>query len=130
MDDTRFMDVDENSASTVRAPSPSIRKAIPQVQGPSVALEQLHEYSSRIDESSVLHTSQGSVNTAARGSTRSASTIRGSVLQVAPQSNRSAGSKSLAPIAPSSPKRRADAQGNPLQPESFSGSCIYPRHLG
>ncbi|KAJ6585180.1 hypothetical protein B0H19DRAFT_1059450 [Mycena capillaripes] len=77
MGDTRFMDVQENSASTVRLPSPSIHHSVPQVQPQpiSAALDQLQEYSSRLDESSVL-----SLVDAASGSSHS--TVRGNTPRV------------------------------------------------
>ncbi|KAF7365033.1 GLOBIN domain-containing protein [Mycena venus] len=90
--DTGFMDVDEregHSVSTVRPPSPSIH--LPEVQPRPVlssALEQLQEYSSRLDESSVLSL----MNTS--GSSHSSGTARGHPSQVPSQSSYSARSKS------------------------------------
>ncbi|KAJ7505135.1 hypothetical protein B0H11DRAFT_1977000 [Mycena galericulata] len=111
--DTRFMDVDEHSASTIRALSqplsPSIQRVNPQMQArpvPSAALDQLQDYSSRV-ESSLVNTSQHT----ASGSSRSSGTIRQSMLRAPSQSNRSVGAINFsAQSKPRSPKRRAKAE--------------------
>ncbi|KAJ7784377.1 hypothetical protein B0H16DRAFT_1876842 [Mycena metata] len=90
MGDTRFMDVEEGSASTARPPSSPIQPATsPPATSPpprvrpvfSAALDQLQDYSSRLDESSVLSIVNASVS--------SHSTVRAKTPQVLSQSNSS-----------------------------------------
>ncbi|KAJ7625389.1 hypothetical protein DFH06DRAFT_1058831 [Mycena polygramma] len=97
MGDTHFMDVDvhENSASTVRPPSPSppppsVDPFVPPAHARAVssALDQLQEYSSRLDESSV------SLKDGASGSSHSSATVHGSTsrVQLNPNTGTEAGS--------------------------------------
>ncbi|KAJ7016203.1 hypothetical protein C8F04DRAFT_1164189 [Mycena alexandri] len=90
MGDTRFMDVADGSASTARPPSSPIQPATsPPATSPppraqpvfSAALDQLQDYSSRLDESSVLSIVNASAS--------SHSTVRGKTPQALSQSNSS-----------------------------------------
>ncbi|KAJ7781762.1 hypothetical protein DFH07DRAFT_1055347 [Mycena maculata] len=119
MGDTRFMDVDENNATVrgkLRPPSPSLPQGVSQRQlrpVPSNALEQLQEYSSRVDESS-LGISQGSRKNATGGSPHSSTTIHRNFRQAPSQATRRGGSNYLVPSQPRSAKRRAAAEATSI----------------
>ncbi|KAF8171995.1 hypothetical protein K438DRAFT_1852045 [Mycena galopus ATCC 62051] len=113
MGDTCFMDVDaqENSASTVRPSSPSVH--LPQAPPRTVlsaALDELQDYSSRLEESSVLSLMDD------RRSSHSSATVHRRTPQVLSQASRNTSIKS------GSSKRRAEVDVSPARSKRLKTS--------
>ncbi|KAJ7176026.1 hypothetical protein C8R46DRAFT_1347487 [Mycena filopes] len=118
MGNTRLVDIAASSASTVRPPSSPIQSAPPQVRAQpvtSAALDQLQDYSSRIDESSVLSLVNASAS--------SHSTVRRKDPQALSQSNSSTrtSKRIRADVSDTSASKRRKTSQSPRESNAVAG---------